>query len=75
MFLHDFSFGENMIHFHNGDTLEMKKCHPCGGKQFIVLFAGSDVKIQCKTCGREMLLPRVKLEKSIKNVIVGENND
>lgn len=56
------SFGIN-------DILELKKTHPCGGKRFVVLFSGSDVKVRCETCGREMVLPRVKLEKSIKRII------
>lgn len=47
----------------------MKKPHPCGGFRFHVLYAGSDVKVRCETCGREMILPRVKLEKNIKRVI------
>lgn len=60
--------------FKCGDVLLMKKAHPCGEKRFSVLFAGSDVKIRCLGCGREMLLPRVKLEKSLKGVICKEEN-
>ncbi len=53
-----------------GDTLNMKKNHACSktAKQMLVLMAGSDVKVKCIGCGREMIVPRVKLEKSIKNV-------
>ena len=29
-----------------GDTLEMKKQHPCGGKLFTVLRVGSDILIR-----------------------------
>ncbi len=53
----------------SGDLIEMKKSHPCGGKIFRVLFAGSDVKIRCETCGHELILPRIKLEKSIKGIV------
>ena len=60
--------------FQTNDILEMKKVHPCGGNQFRVLFAGCDVKVRCENCGREMVLPRIKLEKSIKKVI-SENYD
>lgn len=63
-------FFDIMIHtFYINDILEMKKKHPCGGYLFRVLFAGSDVKIRCEKCGREMVIPRVKLEKNIKKVI------
>ena len=51
------------------DILEMKKNHPCGGTKFKVLFLGSDVKIRCETCGRELIVPRIKLEKKIKRII------
>lgn len=54
-----------------GDTLQMKKNHACdkNAKTMLVLMAGSDIKIKCISCGREMIVPRVKLEKSIKTVI------
>ena len=62
--------------FHTGDVLNMKKNHACGetAKQMLVLMAGSDIKVKCISCGREMIIPRVKLEKSIKSIIPkGEN--
>jgi len=62
------------LNFHNGDQLEMKKPHPCGGKKFSVLFAGSDVKIRCLNCGREVVIPRVKLENNIKRILSGVDN-
>lgn len=52
-----------------GDVLELKKPHPCGGKLFDVLRVGSDVRIVCKSCGRDMTLDRVKLEKAIKSLV------
>ena len=58
-----------------GDTLNMKKNHACSknAKQMLVLMIGSDIKVKCISCGREMIIPRVKLEKSIKNVTRKEN--
>ena len=52
-----------------GDTLELKKPHPCGNKLFKVLRVGSDVRIVCQSCQRDMTLDRIKLEKAVKNVI------
>ncbi len=54
-----------------GDVLEMKKPHPCSPKSvnFRVLRIGSDIRIVCENCGRDLTLPRIKLEKSIKRVI------
>ncbi len=52
-----------------GDTLEMKKPHPCGSKSFLVLRAGMDFRLRCTGCGREFLAPRVKIEKHIKKIV------
>lgn len=71
--LHVF-FGEMICNFQTNDLLEMKKKHPCGCSRFRVIFAGSDVKVRCETCGREMIIPRIKLEKNIKRVL-SENDD
>ena len=57
-----------------GDTLELKKPHPCGTKKFTVLRIGSDIRIVCCGCGRDMTLERVKLEKAIKNIIPTEEH-
>ena len=62
--------------FHTGDTICMKKNHACrkDAKKMLVLMAGSDIKVKCLACDREMIIPRVKLEKNIKTVIPkGEN--
>ena len=51
-----------------GDRLELKKQHPCGTSVFEVLRIGSDIRIVCTGCGRDMVLPREKLEKAIKKI-------
>lgn len=55
-----------------GDVLEMKKTHPCGSKRFLVMRTGTDIKIRCTVCGRELMLPRIKVEKSVKLIIKPE---
>ena len=52
-----------------GDTLMMKKPHPCGNKKFLVLRSGMDFKIKCTQCGHEVMIPRAKAEKNIKKVV------
>ena len=54
-----------------GDIIEMKKPHPCAASsvKFRVMRVGSDIRIICENCGRDLTLPRVKLEKSIRRVI------
>ena len=51
-----------------GDVLLMKKVHPCGSKEWQVLRVGMDFKLRCNGCGREMMVPRSKAEKSIKQI-------
>ncbi len=58
-----------------GDTLELRKPHPCGEHRFAVLRVGSEVRIKCIGCGRDMVLDRVKLEKAVKRVIPAEPAD
>lgn len=52
-----------------GDTLVMKKTHPCGVKEFLVLRSGMDFKIRCTTCGHEVMVPRLKCEKNIRRIL------
>lgn len=58
-----------------GDILQMKKPHPCGGKEFLVLRSGMDFKIKCRTCGHEIMVPRLKCEKNIKKIIHPEEQN
>lgn len=62
-----------IIHFSPGDELVLKKKHPCSSDTFKVMRGGSDVRIICKICGRDLTIPREKLEKMIKKVISAEN--
>ena len=58
-----------IVRFSVGDTLEMKKEHPCGSRLFSVRRVGSDIRVVCQGCGRDMTIPRIKLEKGIRRVI------
>lgn len=52
-----------------GDLLVMKKEHPCGCKQWLVLRSGMDFRLRCAGCGHELMLPRAKAEKSIRQIL------
>ena len=58
-----------------GDVLQMKKPHPCGSKEFLVLRAGMDFKIRCRGCGQEIMVPRLKCEKNIKKILRESTED
>ena len=55
--------------FNIGDIVETKKQHPCGDNHCEVIRVGADFKIKCLKCGRIVMLPRPKFEKSVKKVI------
>lgn len=54
--------------FDIGDIVKMKKQHPCGSYEWEVIRVGADVKIKCTGCGRIVMLPRSKFQKSAKKV-------
>ena len=59
----------NIIKFSVGDIIELKKAHPCGSKQFKIMRVGSEMRVVCQGCGRDMNIDRIKLEKATKKVL------
>ena len=58
-----------IIKFKQNDIIELKKPHPCGSTQFKILRVGSDVRVVCQGCGRDMVIDRIKLEKATKKLL------
>ena len=58
-----------------GDQLVMKKPHPCGSWQWLVLRVGMDFRLKCQGCGHEVLIPRVKAEKNIRQIMRDDGNE
>ncbi|MGD2146097.1 MAG: DUF951 domain-containing protein [Anaerolineae bacterium] len=52
-----------------GDQARLRKPHPCGGYEWEVTRIGADIGIRCLTCGRRVMLPRVKFEKQAKSLL------
>jgi len=48
------------------DILKLRKVHPCGEDRWKVIRLGADIKIECLGCGRQIMLPRRKLARSLK---------
>ena len=57
-----------------GDRIQMKKKHPCSADIFTVMRVGSDVRIVCSGCGRDMTFAREDIEKMIKKVLPVEES-
>lgn len=55
-----------------GDTVRLKKKHPCGSYEWQVFRVGADIGIKCRQCQHRVLLPRSVLERRLKAVISRE---
>ncbi len=55
-----------------GDTVRLKKKHPCGSYEWQVVRVGADIGIKCLQCQRRVLLPRSVFERRVKAVISRE---
>ncbi|SKA97502.1 hypothetical protein SAMN05443428_12530 [Caloramator quimbayensis] len=67
-----------VTNFNLGDVVQTRKGHPCGSNEWEIIRLGADIKIKCLGCGRIVMLPRPKFEKSVKKIIkkaVESNND
>ena len=51
-----------------GDHVKLRKAHPCGSYDWLVTRIGVDIGLECKTCGRRVLIPRSKFNKRVKAV-------
>ena len=62
-----FLFTETDMEIKEGQVIKMKKKHPCGSDEWLVLRTGIEIKLRCMGCERELLLPRRDVVKKIKN--------
>jgi Uncharacterized protein conserved in bacteria len=58
-----------MIQVAVDDVVQMRKPHPCGGKEWVITRVGAEIGLRCLTCGRRVLLSRSRFEKQVKRFI------
>ncbi len=58
-----------IVEFRIGDTVQLRKPHPCGGFIWQVVRLGADIGFKCETCGRRVLLPRSTAERRVKRFV------
>ena len=51
------------------DVLRLKKEHPCGSQEWLVLRTGIDFRLRCQGCDHEVMISREKLEKRVRRII------
>ena len=49
-----------------GQTVKMRKSHPCGSDTWVVTRVGGDVGIRCAGCGRRIFLLRRELARRLQ---------
>ncbi len=55
--------------FQAGEIIKLKKAHPCGANEWEILRVGMDFRLQCKNCGRQVMVPRKLVEKNFRGYI------
>lgn len=48
------------------DVLRLRKAHPCGGYEWVVVRLGADIGLKCTSCGRRILLSRREVARRLK---------
>ncbi len=51
------------------DLVRLRKPHPCGSYEWLVVRIGADIGLKCQVCGRRVLLDRRTFKKRAKKVI------
>jgi hypothetical protein len=66
-------YGQMLVDLQLNDLLRLRKPHPCGSYEWTVVRLGADIGIECKGCGRRVLLTRRELRKRMKRNLTKEN--
>ena len=56
-----------------GDTVRLKKAHPCGEFHWTITRMGADIGLVCRKCERYVMMPRSQLARRIRQVIPRES--
>jgi hypothetical protein len=51
------------------DVVRMRKPHPCGSFEWKVTRLGADIGLECKVCGRRVMLTRRELARRAKTIL------
>jgi hypothetical protein len=51
------------------DVLRLRKPHPCGNTDWVVVRLGADIGLKCLGCGRRILLSRREVSRRMKGYV------
>jgi hypothetical protein len=55
------------------DVLRLRKPHPCGSFEWIVVRLGADIGLECRSCSRRVMLTRRELMRRMKANLTRNN--
>jgi hypothetical protein len=58
-----------------GDTVRLRKSHPCGSFEWTVVRLGADIGLECIVCRRRVLLSRRELARRVKTILPRKTNE
>ena len=57
------------------DVMRLRKSHPCGSFEWTVVRLGADIGLECRGCGRRIMITRRELAHRLKSVVARGEND
>lgn len=51
------------------DIVRLRKPHPCGSYEWTVTRLGADIGLECRGCGRRVMLTRRELARRVKVIL------
>lgn len=61
------------MEFKVNQVVMMKKSHPCGSNEFLILRMGIDFRLKCNGCGHLIMMNRTAFTKSVKKIVAEPN--
>jgi len=58
-----------VVEFRLGDIVDLRRAHPCGGREWLVDRLGADIGLRCRKCGRHVLIERRALERRLTGFV------
>ena len=57
------------------DRLRLRKPHPCGSYEWIIVRLGADIGLECTVCKRRVLLSRRELSRRMKAILLKDDDE
>ena len=58
-----------VVEFRLGDLINLRRAHPCGGREWLVDRLGADIGLRCRNCGRHVLIERRAVERRLTGFV------